>query len=138
MISDAIAKELQIPFEDADRMKIQEGLGSLAMQSPVFRAAEPILESIAGEIERTIEFYEGTLRYTSQINRIILCGGGSNLQGLVPYMTRRLGRPTEAGDPWAAMQLGGTLPVIPREQSISYSTAIGLALKAQHIYEDIS
>jgi threonine dehydrogenase-like Zn-dependent dehydrogenase len=95
-------------------------------------------EGIAGEIERTIEFYEGTLHYTNHIERIILCGGGSNLQGLVPYMTRRLGRLIEAGDPWAAMQLGGTLPVIPREQSISYSTAIGLALKAQHIYEDIS
>jgi type IV pilus assembly protein PilM len=138
MISDAIAKELQIPFEDADRLKVQEGLGSLAVQSPVFRAAEPILESIAGEIDRTIGFFEGTLRYTNRIDRIIFCGGGSNLQGVIPYMTRRLGRLVEAGDPWAAMQLGGAIPVIPREQSISYSTAIGLALKAQYVYEDIS
>jgi type IV pilus assembly protein PilM len=55
MISDAISKELGIPFDDADRMKIKEGLGSLAMQSPVSRAAEPILESIAGKLLHIME-----------------------------------------------------------------------------------
>jgi len=49
-------------------------------------------------------------------------------------MTKRLGRPVEPGDPWAAIRLGGTLPIIPKEKSIPYSTAIGLALKGQHIY----
>jgi type IV pilus assembly protein PilM len=138
MISDAISKKLQIPFEEADKMKIEQGLGSLAVKSPIFEAAEPILENVASELERTIDFFTSSLRYAENVDRIILCGGGSNLQGLVPYMTKRLGRSVEDGDPWAATRLGGALPAIPKEKSISYSTAIGLALKGQHIYEDIS
>ncbi len=138
MISDAVSKVLHIPFDEADRIKIEQGLGSLTVKSPIFKAAEPILESIVLEIERTIEFFTNSLRYADSVDRVILCGGGSNLQGLVPYMTKRLNRSVEAGDPWAATHLGNTLPLIPKEKSISYSTAIGLALKGIHIYENIS
>lgn len=138
MISDAVSKALQIPFDQADQMKIEQGLGSMTVKSPIFKAAEPILENIASEIERTIDFFTGSLRYADKVDRVILCGGGSNLQGLVPYMTKRLNRPVEAGDPWAATNLGGVLPIIPKEKSISYSTAIGLALKGIHVYENIS
>lgn len=138
MISDAISKSLQIPFEEADQMKIEQGLGSMTVKSPIFTAAEPILENIAAEIERTIDFFISSLRYADRVDRVILCGGGSNLQGLIPYMTRRLNRAIEPGDPWAATRLGNALPVIPKEKSISYSTAIGLALKGQHVYENIS
>ena len=138
MISDAISKALQIPFEEADRMKIERGLGSLTVKSPLFKAAEPILENIVLEIERTIDFFVSNLRYSETVDRIILCGGGSNLQGLAPYMTKRLNRAVEAGNPWAATCFGDTLPIIPKEKSISYSTAIGLALKGIHIYENIS
>lgn len=138
MISDAVSKALQIPFEEADRMKIEQGLGSLAVKSPIFKAAEPILENITAEIERTIDFFTNNLRYADTVDQVILCGGGSNLRGLTSYMTRRLNRPVEAGDPWAATRLGEALPIIPKEKSISYSTAIGLALKGIHIYENIS
>lgn len=138
MISDAVSKALQLPFDEADRMKIEQGLGSLAVKSPIFKAAEPILENIVLEIERTIDFFISNLKYADTIDRVILCGGGSNLQGLLPYMTKRLNRTVEAGDPWAATHLGDALPIIPREKSISYSTAIGLALKGIHIYENIS
>lgn len=138
MISDAVSKALQLPFDQADHMKIEQGLGSMTVKSPIFTAAEPILENIASEIERTIDFFTGSLRYAEAIDRVILCGGGSNLQGLIPYMTKRLNRTVEPGDPWAAINLGSTLPIIPKEKSISYSTAIGLALKGIHIYENIS
>lgn len=138
MISDAVSKTLQIPFEEADKMKVEQGLGSLTVKSPIFKAAEPILENIVLEIERTIDFFTSSLRYAESVDRIILCGGGSNLQGLLPYMAKRLNRPVEAGDPWAATRLGNVLPIIPKEKSISYSTAIGLALKGIHIYENIS
>lgn len=138
MISDAISKALQIPFEEAEKMKIEQGLGSMTVKSPIFKAAEPILENIASEIERTIDFVTTNLRYAEKVDKVILCGGGSNLHGLLPYMTKRLHCPVESGDPWAAMRLGNTLPIIPKEKSISFSTAIGLALKGIHIYENIS
>lgn len=138
MVTEAISKELKISFEEAEAMKIKHGLGSLAMKSPVLKAVEPVLESMAVEIERSIDFYLNNLKYSSTIDAIVLCGGGSNMNGLLPYMTRRLGRPVEFGNPWVNVHLGREIPLIDRRRSVQYSTAIGLALRGLDEYEDFA
>ncbi len=138
MISDAISKEMRISFEEAEAMKIKYGLGSLAMQSPLFKAAQPILENLAVEIERSTNFYLSNLGYSNAIDNIVLCGGGSNMKGLLPYMTKRLNQSVEFGNPWVNIQLGRTLPPIDRGHSVQYSTAIGLALRGLDEYEDLT
>lgn len=138
MITDAISKSLHIPFEEAEEIKIKQGLGSLALKSPVLKAALPVLENIAVEIEKSIDFYLGNLHYSENIDSIVLCGGGSNMQGLLPYLSRRLGRPIEFGNPWVNVHLGDQLPLIDRNHSVQYSTAIGLALRGLDEYEDIA
>lgn len=138
MITDAISKSLRIPFEEAETIKIKQGLGSLAVKNPVLEAAVPVLENIASEIERSMDFYLSNLRYSSAIDAIVFCGGGSNMKGLLPYMSRRLGRPVEAGNPWVNVKLGRRLPPIERERSLQYSTAIGLALRGLDEYEDFA
>lgn len=138
MMTDAISKALRLPFEEAESLKIRQGLGSLAMQSPVLRAVLPVLENIAVEIEKSIDFYVNNLRYSENIEAIVLCGGGSNLQGLLPYFSRRLGRSVEFGNPWVNVRLGQHLPPIERHRSVQYSTAIGLALRGLDEYEDFA
>ncbi len=138
MVTEAISKELKISFDEAEAIKIKHGLGSLAMKSPVLKAAEPVLESIAVEIERSIDFYVNSLRYSSGIDSIVLCGGGSNMNGFLPYMTKRLGKPVESGNPWVNVQLGHEIPIIDKRRSVQYSTAIGLALRGLDEYEDFA
>jgi type IV pilus assembly protein PilM len=138
MITDAISKNLRIPFDEAEKLKIKEGLGSLAMKSPVLTAALPVLENIASEIEKSIEFYLGSLRYSAAVDAIVFCGGGSNMQGLLPFMGRRLGRAVETGNPWVNVRLGKRIPIIERGKSLQYSTAIGLALRGLDEYEDFT
>ncbi len=138
MITDAISKSLHIPFEEAEEIKIKQGLGSLALQSPVLKAALPVLENIAVEIEKSIDFYLNNLQYSKNIDAIVLCGGGSNMQGLLPFFARRLGRPVEFGNPWVNIRLGKQLPLIDRNHSVQYSTAIGLALRGLDEYEDFA
>lgn len=138
MITDAISKSLHISFEEAESIKIRQGLGSLAMKSPVLKAALPVLENISVEIEKSIDFYLNNLRYSENIDSIVLCGGGSNMQGLLPYLSRRLGRPIEFGNPWVNVYLGKQLPLIDRNRSVQYSTAIGLALRGLDEYEDFA
>lgn len=138
MITDAISKEMKIPFEEAEMMKIKYGLGSLAMKSPLFKAAQPILESLAVEIERSINFYLSNLGYSTTIDSIVLCGGGSNMRGLLPFLTKRLNQSIEFGNPWVNIRLGRTLPPIDRGHSVQYSTAIGLALRGLDEYEDLT
>ncbi|MDD2766214.1 MAG: type IV pilus assembly protein PilM [Candidatus Moranbacteria bacterium] len=138
MITDAISKSLQIPFGEAEEIKIKQGLGSLALQSPVLKAALPVLESIATEIERSIDFYLSNLHYSENIDSIVLCGGGANMQGLVPFLSRRLGRLVEFGDPWVNVNLGKKIPLIDHNRSVQYSTAIGLALRGLDEYENFA
>ncbi len=138
MITDAISKSLQISFEDAEQIKIKQGLGSLSFQSPVLKAALPVLENIAQEIERTIDFYLNNLQYSKNIDSVILCGGGSNTQGLLPFLSKRLERLVEFGDPWVNVHLGKQIPLIDRKHSVQYSTAIGLALRGLDEYENIT
>jgi type IV pilus assembly protein PilM len=138
MMTDAISKSLQISFEQAETMKIKHGLGSLAEKSPTFLACEPILESIAIEIEKSLDFFLTNFPSVKKIDHIVFCGGGSNMHGLLPYMAKRLGRPVEAGNPWVNLRLGKRLPLIDRDHSVQYSTAIGLALRGLDEYEDFT
>lgn len=138
MVTDAISKSLHIPFDEAEEIKIKQGLGSLALKSPVLKAALPVLENIAVEIEKSIDFYLNNLHYSENIDSIVLCGGGSNMQGLLPFLSRRLGRPIEFGNPWINVRLGEQLPLIDRNRSVQYSTAIGLALRGLDEYEDFT
>ena len=138
MITDAISKALHLSFEEADQLKIKHGLGSLALKSPVLKAAEPVLENMAVEIEKSIDFYLSNLRYSKNIDSIVLCGGGSNMNGFLPYMSRRLARPVEFGNPWINVHLGREIPLIERKKAVQYSTAIGLALRGLDEYEDFA
>ena len=138
MMTDAISKSLQISFDQAETMKIKHGLGSLAEKSPTFLACEPILESIAIEIEKSLDFFLTNFPLIEKVDHIVFCGGGSNMHGLLPYMAKRLGRPVEAGNPWVNLRLGKRLPLIDRDHSVQYSTAIGLALRGLDEYEDFT
>lgn len=138
MITDAISKSLNIPFAEAEKLKIMQGLGSLAMKSPVLKAVAPVLQNILEEIEKSIDFYLSNLHYSDKIDSIIFCGGGANMQGLLPYFSRSLGRPIEFGNPWVNVHLGKQLPIIERKRAVQYSTAIGLALRGLDEYEDFT
>lgn len=138
MITDAISKHLRISFQEAEDIKLKQGLGSLALHGPTFTAALPVLESIASEIEKSIGFYLGNLHYSNDIDTVILCGGGANMKGLLPYFSRRLGRDVAFGNPWVNVHLGNRLPPIDRNHAVQYSTAIGLALRGIDEYENIT
>lgn len=138
MITDAISKSMHLSFEEAEQVKIKHGLGSFALKSPILKAAQPVLENMAVEIEKSIDFYLTNLKYSKTIDSVVLCGGGSNMHGLIPYMSRRLGRTVESGNPWVNVNLGKKLPPIDRRYSVQYSTAIGLALRGLDEYEDIT
>ena len=136
-LTDVISKGLGVPFEEAEKIKISYGIGNDFKSDALFKATKPVLENLLQEIERSIDFYVTGLKYSESINRIIMCGGGSNTKGLIPYFSKKLGREIELGNPWINMVMGKKLPMIEKNQSLQYSTAIGLALKGLH-YEDLS
>lgn len=139
MMTDAIAKTLHISQEEAEKIKYEQGIGSFVKKDPVFQAIESILENLIQHIQTSMDFFVSGLKFSHSIDRIILCGGGANTEGLPVYLGKRLGKTVQRGDPWARMNLGKTIPKIPYQDALRYSTAIGLAWQGlQYSYEDIS
>lgn len=138
MMTDAIAKEMGLSFDAAEKLKIAAGLGSLGIPSPQLKAVQPILENLAAEIERSFDFYFTSIGYSKSVDAVILCGGGANTQGILPYLSKRLHQNIELGNPWVNVNLDGKIPPIDRKRSVQYSTAIGLSLRALDEYESVA
>lgn len=125
-MTDAIAKSLGISYAEAEKVKVEHGIGSVLKNDHIFQAVKPIIQSFVQEINKSINFYLTGLRYSESVDTIILCGGGAKMKGLIPYLSRSLNRKIELGDPWANTTFE-SLPPIDREISAQYVTAIGLA-----------
>ncbi|MEI7891212.1 MAG: type IV pilus assembly protein PilM [bacterium] len=136
-ITDVISKAMNVSFEEAEKIKISYGIGDDFKNDALFKATAPVLENLAQEIERSIDFYVTGLKYSEGIDRIMICGGGANMKGMLPFLSKKLGREIQLGNSWINMDIGKDLPLIEKKQSLQFSTAIGLALKGLH-YEDIS
>lgn len=133
-VTDAIAKTLGISSEEAEKLKISEGVGSCHGEDCVLNSINAYLEGLSSEIEKTIDFYQNISVKSGKVGKIIICGG-ANLKGLVPYLTKRLRQKIYIGDPWTNLNFGERLPIIDREKSLQFTNAIGLAIKKQD-YED--
>jgi type IV pilus assembly protein PilM len=136
-LTDVISKGMNIPFEEAEKTKFAYGIGNDFKNDVIFKLTKPVLENFVHEIERSLDFYLSGLGYSDNIDKIILCGGGAKTKGIIPYLSRKLGREIELGNSWTNIKIGKNLPAIEKDQSLQYSTAIGLALKGLH-YEDMS
>lgn len=128
-LSDAISKSLGVSGDKAEQMKIIQGIEYSLESTSLFGIVKPLLENLSSEIEKSIDFYHGMSKDSGEVRKIIICGGGASLKGIVPYLTTKLSREVTVGDPWVNLNLGNKLPIINRETSMRYSTAVGLALK---------
>lgn len=128
-LTDAIVKYLNVTYQEAEEIKIQKGISNLDEDSMIFSALQPSLSNLVSELEKTIDFYVNMDGGDEKIEKIILCGGGSNLKGIIPYISKSLSMEVEQGDPWTNLNMGQSLPPISREKSSSYATVVGLAMR---------
>ncbi len=127
-LTDAISKEFKISFADAEKIKINHGIGSFIKYDPVFYATKSVLDELIFEMKKSIDFYLSGLRYSSSVDEIIFCGGGSLSKGLIPYLNKELKQSVILGNPWINLNMEKT-PLIDKDTSLRYSTAIGLSLR---------
>lgn len=130
----AIANRLGVSADEAKAVKIETGLSKRYRDGQVFEALSPHLDAIVAELERQMQFYnERAGRRPDRredIRRIILCGGDANLIGIEKHIATAVKKLTVLGNPFANLNLpAGAVPPIPKNQSLKYTTAIGLALR---------
>ncbi len=128
-INDAIAKGLNLNYQEAEKAKVDQGIENAESGNPIFSAIKSLLENLGQEVEKTLDFYGEMRKETVEVEKIILCGGGANLKGLIPWLEKRLGKVVELGNPWVNLKIKNNLPIINKENAVRYCTVAGLALR---------
>jgi type IV pilus assembly protein PilM len=126
--TEAVQKELDLPFDAAEQLK-----KGIPVDGASFEEAQPVLravtENVLLEVQKTFDFFKATAA-SEQIDRIMLSGGASRVDGFREMLHERIGAPVEEFDPfraivWDGKKVGGD----PTEHAATAAVAVGLALR---------
>jgi type IV pilus assembly protein PilM len=126
--TEAVQKELDLPFDSAEQLK-----KGIPVDGATYEEAQPVLhavtENVLLEIQKTFDFFKASAS-TDQIDRIMLSGGASRVDGFHQMVQERFNAPVEDFDPfravtWDSKKLGGE----PADMAPSAAVAVGLALR---------
>jgi type IV pilus assembly protein PilM len=126
--TEAVQKELDLPFESAEQLK-----KAIPVDGATFEEAQPVLhavtENVLLEIQKTFDFFKASAS-TDQIDRIMLSGGASRVDGFHQMVQERFNAPVEDFDPfravtWDAKKFGGDAAAMASTAAV----AVGLALR---------
>jgi type IV pilus assembly protein PilM len=127
--TEALQKELNLPFEQADQLKRGEPVDGVSFEDarPVLRA---VSENVMLEIQKTFDFFKATAS-SDRIDRIVVSGGASRAEGFTEMLAERFEAPIETFDPFKRLtfdtkkfQVESAADVAP-----TAAVAIGLALR---------
>lgn len=138
MLTQNLAKEFSISIEEAEKIKRENGLIKNNSDKDTFSVLVNSISVLKDEINRRYTYwYEKKNQFGTfpTIDTIYLCGGHSNLLGLDDYLSSALKLKVVQVEPWKnCFSTDDFIPEINKEASMSYVTAIGLAL-ADYIYD---
>jgi len=129
LISDEIRKKLGISFEEAEDFKC----GRIEAGAPPFEVAqvmESVIDSIAGEIQRSLDFFMATSG-EAEIARIYLMGGTARIALLPQAIERRARVQVEVFSPLEKIAVDTTSidPAVLSAVSSQLAVALGLAMR---------
>ena len=127
--TEAVQKELNLPFESAEQLKKGE-----PVEGVTFAEVQPVLhamtENVLLEVQKTFDFFKATAA-SDRIDRILLSGGASRVDGFKQALGDRFGTVVEPFDAFRniafdPMKLGVKNPenLVP-----TAAVAVGLALR---------
>ncbi len=127
--TEALQKELSLPFESAEHAK--KGLPVEGVSADdVKLVLHAMTENVLLEIQKTFDFFKATAS-SDRIDRIVVSGGASRVDGFVPALQERFGTPVETFDPFRKIAfepqkfgVTDTDNVLP-----TAAVAVGLALR---------
>lgn len=128
-ITETIAKTLNLDNAKAEEAKIVCGLDPARCEGALLKILLKPIDDIGKHIKKSLVFYKSNFADASAIEEIILCGGGSNFIGIDKVLSEKTGLPVKIGDPLLKLKNGRRIS-IAKDKKLSYTTAIGLALRA--------
>ena len=126
-ITRAISLDLGIDLNQAESYKKAYGLSKDTFQGKIGKSLFPILESILGDIRKTVLLYKEK-NPNQQITQVILSGGSAQLPGADIYFTNQLNTQVVLGNSFQIYDIKN-VPQQVVSDSLSFNVVTGLALK---------
>jgi type IV pilus assembly protein PilM len=126
--TEAIQREFNLSFEHAEQVKrgrTSDGVGPDDVR-PVLRA---VTENLLLEVQKTFDFYRATAP-SDRLDRVMVCGGGSQTEGLLADIAERFSLPVEPLNPFRRVAFDAArFGVEAGEAEATAVVAVGLALR---------
>ncbi|MCX6759983.1 MAG: type IV pilus assembly protein PilM [Candidatus Nealsonbacteria bacterium] len=153
MLTEAVGSYLNIGSEEAEKIKIEYGLSNITAiagkskktakkgneqnSQKAFEAMIPILTDLSEQMKKAIYYYEGhesngkSLGRRRTVEKILLSGRGSNLKGLIDFLSANFKIPIELANPWINILPAPLkeIPELPFTDSLGFTAVLGLALR---------
>jgi type IV pilus assembly protein PilM len=126
--TEAVQKELNLPFDAAEDVKKGQNVDGVTYDDarPVLKA---MTDNVLLEVEKTFDFFKATAA-SDHIDRIVLSGGASRVEGFVDALHERFGTTVEPFDPFRQVAFDPKkLGRAPEEMASLSAVALGLALR---------
>ena len=130
----AIAKELGISIEEAERIKRTQGFVRTQDNEKLFTVLMSTISLLRDEVVRHYNYWHEHPNVYGErhdpITKVILCGGDANLNGFAEFLSLGLAAPVELAQVMQNVNsFDRYVPEIPFSDSLRYATAVGLALR---------
>ncbi len=130
--TEEIQKQLNVSYEEADELKKGGRTGDEIIPAEVERVLAQVAEQVAGEIQRSLDFYAGTAADAS-FSRVYLSGGTAKIPALFKTIESRVGVQVEIMNPFKNVEIDNRKfdPAFIMEVAPQAAVAVGLALRRQ-------
>ena len=131
--TEEIQKQLNVSYDEAEALKLG-GVGVTDSDSVVPQEVERVIvtvsETLAGEVQRSLDFYAATAA-DSQISRIYLSGGTCKIPSLYKIIENKVGVPVEIVNPFRNIEFDPKRfdPEYIREIGPAAAVVVGLGLR---------
>lgn len=133
-LTEAIAKNMKVSYEEAEKIKRERGISGSTSDENISLALMSAISILRDEVTRHQSYWQTHNdefgEKHSEVQKVYLCGGDSNLAGFAEYLAEGLSVPVELSNTLVNVNtLDEYVPEISFSDSLRYATAIGLALR---------
>jgi type IV pilus assembly protein PilM len=127
--TEAIQKEFSLPFDAAEQAKKGHPVDGVHVED-VRAVLRTVSEGVLLEVQKTFDFFKATTS-ADHIDRILLCGGASLVDGFAEMLAERFDSPVERLNPFKAIEFDEARAGSDSVAAVASTAAVavGLALR---------
>jgi len=102
--TEAIQREMGLSYEEAEEYKKGERASEASAANTVI---DSVNAEVASEIARTVDYFK-TSAATTELDRVLVCGGVARIKGLIQQLGDRMQVPVEVANPFGEIDTSGS------------------------------